>query len=153
MILHDPKDEQSWEAIKDVLVEDIFLTVHLTITPYIQSQVFATIERLEKMGVKNLSLSAKSIQDGSGLKESSDFATSKGLNLVWDIPVPYSAFNPFNLELENTNQAKGEGYAWLYIEPDGDVLPSQGVNTVLGNMLTDDWASIWANRTKPITAN
>jgi organic radical activating enzyme len=153
MILHDPKDEQSWEAIKDVLVEDIFLTVHLTITMYDQSQVFATIDRLEKMGVKNLSLSGKSIQDGTGLKESSDFATSKGLNLVWDIPVPYSAFNPFNLGLENIIQAKGEGYAWLYIEPDGDVLPSQGVNIVLGNMLTDDWASIWDKRNKPKAAN
>jgi MoaA/NifB/PqqE/SkfB family radical SAM enzyme len=120
---------------------------------YDQSQVFATIDRLEKMGVKNLSLSGKSIQDGTGLKESSDFATSKGLNLVWDIPVPYSAFNPFNLGLENIIQAKGEGYAWLYIEPDGDVLPSQGVNIVLGNMLTDDWASIWDKRNKPKAAN
>ena len=68
MILLDPKNEQSWEAIKDVLVEDIFLTVHLTITQYDQSQVFSTIERLEKMGVKNLSLSAKSLEDGSGFK-------------------------------------------------------------------------------------
>lgn len=153
MLLLDPKDEQSWEAIKDVLVEDIFLTVHLTITPYVQSQVFATIEHLEKMGVNNLSLSAKSIEDGAGLKESSDFATSKGLNLVWDIPVPYSAFNPFNLELENAHQVNGEGYAWLYLEPDGDVLPTQGENTVLGNLLTDDWASIWANRINPNIVN
>ena len=153
MLLLDPKNEQSWEAIKDVLVEDIFLTVHLTITPYDQSQVFSTIERLEKMGVKNLSLSAKSVEDVTGLKESSDFATSKGLNLVWDIPVPYSTFNPFNLEIDNSQQVKGEGYAWLYLEPDGDVLPSQGENTILGNMLTDDWSSIWANRIKPIIVN
>ena len=88
-----------------------------------------------------------------GLKESSEFATSKGFNLVRDIPVPYSAFNPFNLEIDNSQQAKGEGYAWLYLEPDGDVLPSQGVNTVLGNLLTDDWVSIWANRIKPIPLN
>ena len=129
MLLLDPKNEQSWEAIKDVLVEDIFLTVHLTVTPYDQSQVFSTIERLEKMGVKNLSLSVKSVEEGVVLKESSEFATSKGLNLIRDIPVPYSAFNPFNLEIDNSLKVKGEGYAWLYLEPDGDVLPSQGENT------------------------
>jgi MoaA/NifB/PqqE/SkfB family radical SAM enzyme len=31
----------------------------------------------------------------------------------------------------------------LYIEPDGDVLPAQGCNVVLGNILQNDWESIW----------
>jgi MoaA/NifB/PqqE/SkfB family radical SAM enzyme len=31
----------------------------------------------------------------------------------------------------------------LYIEPDGDVLPAQGYNIVLGNLLRDSWGSIW----------
>jgi len=31
----------------------------------------------------------------------------------------------------------------LYVEPDGDVLPAQGVNRVLGNILTDPWKKIW----------
>jgi MoaA/NifB/PqqE/SkfB family radical SAM enzyme len=36
----------------------------------------------------------------------------------------------------------GAGKAWLYIEPDGDVLPDQLINQVLGNILTDPWEKI-----------
>jgi len=44
-------------------------------------------------------------------------------------------------EFEETSQ--GAGKAWLYVEPDGDVLPAQGINQVLGNMLIDPWEKIW----------
>jgi MoaA/NifB/PqqE/SkfB family radical SAM enzyme len=40
---------------------------------------------------------------------------------------------------------EGAGKAWLYVEPDGDVLPAQGMyDQVLGNMLTDEWQEIWS---------
>ena len=43
----------------------------------------------------------------------------------------------------------GPGHAWLYVEPDGDVLPGQGhYQQVLGNLLTDAWESIWQNAKK-----
>jgi MoaA/NifB/PqqE/SkfB family radical SAM enzyme len=63
------------------------------------------------------------------------------LDLVWDLPGPYSNRNPISLELES--QHKGDGRAWLYIEPDADVLPAQGIDTILGNILLDPWAQIW----------
>ena len=67
------------------------------------------------------------------------------MRLVWDLPVPYSAFNPVAVELQQAHEAapEGAGNAWLYVEPDGDVLPAQGVNKVLGNLLTDPWKKIW----------
>jgi len=61
--------------------------------------------------------------------------------LVWDLPVPYSANHPIRLEVPEASP--GAGRAWLYVEPDGDVLPSQGVDQVLGNILRDPWADIW----------
>jgi len=66
-----------------------------------------------------------------------------GLSLVWDLPVPYSDEHPVALETID-DQARGEGKGWLYLEPDGDVLPAQGDNRVLGNFLSDPWESIWA---------
>jgi len=57
--------------------------------------------------------------------------------------VPYSALNPVSLELEGNEVPEGAGRAWLYVEPDGDVLPAQGVNRVLGNILRDPWEQIW----------
>jgi len=38
----------------------------------------------------------------------------------------------------------GAGKAWLYVEPDGDVLPAQGMaDQVLGNLLKDGWEKIY----------
>ncbi len=143
MILMDPREDQSWEAVKDVLVEDIFVTVHLTIDSDDTTLANSAIERLEKMGIKNLSLTVQKPEMSPALKESTNYAISRGLSMVSDIPVPYSAFNQFNLESENVDQPTGAGRAWLYVEPDGDVLPGQGVNNVMGNLLTDEWSLIW----------
>ncbi len=64
------------------------------------------------------------------------------------MPVPYSSNNPVSLELEHDEfqeAPEGAGKAWLYVEPDGDVLPAQGLyDQVLGNMLTDEWQEIWS---------
>jgi len=144
MILLDPREDQSWEAVTDVLIEDIFVTIHLTISSVDTSLPFSAIDRLEKMGVKNLSLTAENPGISSTLYECTNYAIFKGFSLVSDIPVPYSAFNQFNLESDEIDRSEGAGNVWLYIEPDGDVLPGQGVKKVLGNLLTDDWVSIWA---------
>ena len=61
------------------------------------------------------------------------------LRLVYDLPVPYSRLHPVALELAQTGEEapQGAGKAWLYVEPDGDVLPAQGILKVLGNLLDD----------------
>ena len=47
------------------------------------------------------------------------------------------------MALEIPESLSGAGKAWLYVEPDGDVLPQQGVDRILGNILNDTWQSIW----------
>jgi MoaA/NifB/PqqE/SkfB family radical SAM enzyme len=69
------------------------------------------------------------------------------LPLKWDLPVPYSAHNPISIEIENNQDlVAGAGKAWFYVEPDGDVLPGQGINQVRGNLLRDDWNEIWQGK-------
>jgi hypothetical protein len=62
-----------------------------------------------------------------------------GLSLVWDMPVPFSGHNPIRLESGLAPEAGG----WLYIEPDGDVLPWMGAKTVVGNVLRHSIADLW----------
>jgi len=50
-------------------------------------------------------------------------AANLGLSLKFDLPVPYSAYNPVAREIAQDTSADGAGTAWLYVEPDGDVLP------------------------------
>jgi MoaA/NifB/PqqE/SkfB family radical SAM enzyme len=58
--------------------------------------------------------------------------------------VPYSADNPVALETAQDDVPAGAGKSWLYVEPDGDVLPAQGMaGQVLGNLLRDPWETIY----------
>ncbi len=96
------------------------------------------------MDANALSLSTESHELDDAIKYGQERAAELELPLVWDLPVPYSSHNPVNLELEEHNTIEeGAGKAWLYVEPDGDVLPTQGVNQVLGNMLSEEWEKIW----------
>lgn len=146
MILLNDRDENSWDAIREVLHEDIFLTVHITLNKTNTSRSNEILHRLQKMGVLNLSITAATAAESQVVKDLASTAASFGMKLVWDIPVPYSSFNPYQLEREDEHLIEGAGKGWLYVEPDGDVLPVQGVTKVMGNLLTDDWSAIWKNR-------
>jgi hypothetical protein len=147
MILLDPQEEQSWEALRDVLAENLFTTVHVTITQKNASEVDTLFDRLFGMGVTSISLSADDPNLKDALTAARHGVAERKMSLVWDLPVPYSEFHPVALELaEHEQPPKGAGTAWLYVEPDGDVLPAQGVQTILGNFLTDPWEKIWKSR-------
>ena len=142
-----PELDQSWEGLRDALVEDIFTTVHVTLTPENKAAIPSILSRLSEMQVKSISLTASDSALADDLKSARSTAATLNLQLEWDLPVPYSSLHPVALELaENAVPAEGAGLAWLYVEPDGDVLPAQGVNQVLGNLLTDPWETIWNNR-------
>jgi hypothetical protein len=146
MLALDPSAQESWEAVKDIVNEDIALTVHLTLTKVILATPNITINTLKGLGVTKISLSADSAETSSSLPEFMRKVQEAGMTLVWDLPVPYSQMNPMALELQNSeNILKGSVRSWLYLEPDGDVLPGQGINVVLGNALTDSWDSIWSS--------
>jgi MoaA/NifB/PqqE/SkfB family radical SAM enzyme len=130
---------------KEVLADDIFISAHLTLTPENAAKANALLDRLAESGVSAVSLSASDAKLASVLQAARDHADMLNLPLVWDLPVPYSAMNPVNLELDEAkgSHPEGAGKAWLYVEPDGDVLPKQGAKKKLGNMLKDDWGKIW----------
>ncbi len=142
----DHEHEPTWEALRDVLPEDIHVTVHITITQENYDDMNDVLERLQHLQVENLSFSTNEVEMKEKTRELAELAAEMGLNLVWDITVPYSNFNPVVFETSaDPRRNYGAGKAWLYVEPDGDVLPGQGINTVLGNFLEGDWLTIWGN--------
>lgn len=149
LILLDPANGQSWQAVQTVIAEDISLTVHVTLTPSNFDQFPSVLERLVGLQIKNISLSAADPALKGSLEAAREKAIQSGMNLVWDLPVPYSKFNPvaFELSLGGEVVPQGAGKAWLYVEPDGDVLLSQGMDSPIGNLLTDAWEQIWKNAT------
>lgn len=137
-----PENEQSWQAVGNALVEDLAVAVHLTLTGETAPQAGAILERLAGMGVQRVSLSAADPSLSEALRTAGDQAAARQMELVWNLPAPYSALHPVALEAGDA-LLQGAGRAWLYVEPDGDVRPTQGDPRILGNLLTEAWETIW----------
>jgi MoaA/NifB/PqqE/SkfB family radical SAM enzyme len=136
-------DPASREGLQNAIASDIYTAVHLTLTPGPIGKSREIIENMAEIGVPAISLSSSETTDELFVELSAarDLAADLHLDLIWDIPVPYSATNPIAVELDAI--PVGAGRAWLYVEPDGDVLPTQGLDQVLGNLLRDPWSEIW----------
>ncbi len=144
LFLLQPENSESWQALEAVLAEDIFVTVHITLNAANVNMMESTLDRLAQLGVKSLSLtiSENSLQDAFASLR--DKAADLGLTLRFDLPVPYSSSNPVAFETQEDDLPDAAGRAWLYVEPDGDVLPAQGMaEKVLGNLLTDSWSKLY----------
>jgi organic radical activating enzyme len=152
LFLLTPTDKQSWNALKAVLDEDLHTTVHITLKPDIIGKMPQIVENLKAFGANAISLSISKTTDAQlaqALLSAQTLVAEAGIPLKWDIPVPYSQHNPISLELEtDQEEISGSGKAWFYVEPDGDVLPAQGVNQVLGNLLDEKWQGIWPQKTE-----
>jgi hypothetical protein len=144
LFLLQPENEESWQALEAIMPEDLFVTVHITFNKQAASNIHATLERLAKLDVKSLSVSLADESLKYELNDLTQQAADLNLALAYDLPVPYSAQNPVALETAEEDAPSGAGTAWLYVEPDGDVLPAQGMaENVLGNLLRDDWKKIY----------
>lgn len=146
MLVFQPQVEDSWKMLQNLLAEDLFITIHLTITQHTASQIPSAIQQLADAGVQAISLSTDDLELKGYVDEARNIVASRQIELVWNIPVPYSAFNPIALETSQAGYSEGIGRDWLYVEPDGDVLPGQGINRILGNLLSERWEHIWKNQ-------
>ena len=143
MVILQPDQPRSWEAIEIIIPQDLFLTVHLTLNKENVSEAKNILQKLAEFGVENISLSTSESDLLDDLLELQDTANSLGLAIRWDLPVPYSASHPIAFETVDEEIPDGAGKTWMYVEPDGDVLPAQGeADKILGNFLKDTWESI-----------
>jgi organic radical activating enzyme len=143
LFILDADSSKAWTALKNIVAADLFVTVHLTVNQGTAKEGVKVVEKLEKAGVRNLSLSVPDKKYLGDMLLIQSKANELGFSLRWDLPVPYSDANPVTVETEEDNVPSGAGKAWLYVEPDGDVLPTQGAaDKVLGNLLTDAWEKI-----------
>jgi len=90
IILH-PESETIWKVLDHAIPEDLFVAVHITITEENQTKVPALIQRLADLGVHTVSLSASGPDLGPALETARDLIAELDFNLVWNLPVPYSA--------------------------------------------------------------
>ena len=144
MVIFQPDNPQTWKAIEAIIPCDLFITVHFTVNRETIKDAEKHLEKLAQLGAQNLSLSASEDGMKDELNALQNAASNLGFSLRWDLPVPYSASNPVAMEIEDEEIPPGAGRAWMYVEPDGDVLPAQGeADKILGNFLRDDWEKMF----------
>lgn len=143
LLSYTPGDKAIRAGLQAALATDIFTAVHLTLSGS-EKRLASVLRELKEFGVPAVSLTAANPgRVGERLLAAGrQMAADLGLELIWDLPAPYSACHPIQLDLDEP--ALGAGRAWLYVEPDGDVLPGQGVDQVLGNVLKDTWGDLWS---------
>jgi radical SAM protein with 4Fe4S-binding SPASM domain len=150
--------EGSWsetiEGLKVALGEDLYVSTNTTIMGDNLEDVEETMRFLVGLGVKNVCFNGI-IRSGKG-KEArtvsySDLralmetlvtiAKEEDVNLVWYTPTPYCELSPLTYGL-GIKQCSACSLS-MAIEPDGSVLPCQSYYDPLGNVLTDEWSTIW----------
>ncbi|GAB4427775.1 MAG: hypothetical protein Kow002_16730 [Anaerolineales bacterium] len=144
LFLLQPDNKESWKALETIMPEDIFVTVHVTVNKKSVKQMDDILKKLAALEVTSLSLGLADTAVRDSMDEILDQAAALGMQITFDLPVPYSEDNPVAYETAEDDVPPGAGKAWLYVEPDGDVLPAQGMaDQVLGNLLSDSWESIY----------
>lgn len=144
LFLLQPENKDSWKALETIMPADLFTTVHITVNKNTLKKMDETLQKLANLEVTSLSLGLADASLRGSMENVLDKAANLGMRLAFDLPVPYSADNPVAFETAEDNVPSGAGKSWLYVEPDGDVLPSQGMaDRVLGNFLRDSWETIY----------
>lgn len=149
MVVLQPEDERSWEALasliywREVLESRLHMAAHLTLTPENQSHFPHWLERVAASGLHAISLTASRPELAWPLLQARDRAASLGLTLIWNMPVPYANNNPISLEKAGGASGLSNPRAFLYIEPDGNTRLTFGDGRILGNFLRDSWEEIW----------
>ncbi|MBN1453507.1 MAG: radical SAM protein [Anaerolineales bacterium] len=147
--------KQTIQGLKNVLASPLYVMTNTTMLRTNVDTIPDTLDFLADLGVPTVGLNAliysgNGLTVGTGLAESElqpilDIAIqkteSRGQKLIWYTPTQYCQFDPTrqNLGVKGCTAAL---YS-MCIESNGNVLPCQSYYTSLGNILDDDWDSIW----------
>ncbi|MBN2388182.1 MAG: radical SAM protein [Anaerolineales bacterium] len=146
---------QTVAGIRNVLASSLYVMTNTTMLRDNAAVIPETLDFLAELGVPTVGLNAliysgRGAEVGTGLAETElapllEIARRKteahGQRLIWYTPTQYCNFDPVMMDLG----VKGCTAA-LYnmcVEPDGGVLPCQSYYQPLGNLLQDEWGSIW----------
>jgi radical SAM protein with 4Fe4S-binding SPASM domain len=75
------------------------------------------------------------------LTQVKQYADARGMRFLWYTPTEYCRFSPFEIDIGVKRCNAGE-YS-VCIEPNGDVLPCQSYYVPAGNLVDDEWDTIW----------
>jgi len=149
--------ERTMQGVRNLKAAGIHTHTNTTINTRNLQALPALIDRLAEMGQEYLSMNmvirtggAVGVPDvrydqiGDIVLALKERAEAHGLRFVWYSPVPYCLFNPAAHGLGSQSCSAAEGL--LSIAPDGQVLPCSSFEHGIGNLVNEDFDTIWNRR-------
>ena len=147
--------KQTVAGVKNAVKSKLFVMTNTTLLQPNSIHMNELLEFLTTLGVPTIGLnsliySGKGLNVNNGLQESElekylsiakEHVQETGQKLIWYTPTQYCHFDPVTQEL-GIKGCSAARYN-MCVELDGSVLPCQSYYESLGNILEDDWDSIW----------
>jgi radical SAM protein with 4Fe4S-binding SPASM domain len=145
-------------GIQNCIAEGLYTLTNTTLTKKNAAGIADTVAFLASLGLKTFA-SNSIIHTGDARQRDLELdnptaiaaveavkreAQKHMMRFIWYTPTQYCEVNPVELGV-GLKQCSAARYA-MCIEPNGDVLPCQSYYAPVGNMLRDDWPSIWNHR-------
>lgn len=146
------------ETVEGVRAADrspVFVITNTTISAVNRDRIIKTVDFIHELGLQTFAMNGI-IYTGGGkdpgqgvpegemaeiLFEVQERAIKYGMNFIWYTPTRYCDLDPVALGL-GPKQCTAAKYN-MCIEPNGDIIPCQSYFKPAGNILRDDWESIW----------
>ncbi len=151
--------KETVEGIKNAQNTQVYVTTNTTMSKYNASEFLDTIDFVKELGVAafgaNSLIYAGKASKGLGkfvlpldklkemLVEITEKANRLSLKFLWYTPTQYCRLNPVSLGLGIKSCTAA--LVNMCVGPNGDVYPCQSYFESLGNILKDNWQTIWNN--------
>jgi radical SAM protein with 4Fe4S-binding SPASM domain len=154
---HPGAFQRTLQGARNLKSAGIHTHTNTTINTRNRNVLPALIDMLAEMGQEYLSMNmvirtgeAVGVRDirydeiGEVVLPLKERAESHGMRFVWYSPVPYCLFNSVAHGLGSQGCAAADGL--LSIAPDGQVLPCSSFEQGIGNLLEEDFETLWNRR-------
>ncbi len=147
--------DETARGIANAVASPVYLMTNTTLTTRNQEDVEELVAFLASLGVRHVAangiINAGAARDVEiGLPENAlgpilgrftAACAAADMTFTWYTPTEYCRFNPLTMDL-GVKQCTAAKYN-MCVEPNGDVIPCQSFYQPMGNILRDDWDSIF----------
>ena len=151
-------DHAAATALFDWLeAHEICAIAEMPLTQRTAQELEATVEEMAKLGVDNIAFVAYVLTDELALEEKDnalapaalpqlearveEAATRTQMRFLWVPPMPRRPEIPLAAQVRQGPRCAED--TAVRVEPNGEVIPSHGPIQSVGNILKDDWETIW----------
>jgi len=149
--------ERTVQGIRNLRAAGIRVHTNTTINRHNRESLYGLIDLVAELGSEHLSMNMV-IRTGDAVGQPDigyadigplvldlkRHTEDKGMKFVWYSPVPLCLFNPAAYGLGSPSCSAADGL--LSIAPDGSVLPCSSFEQGVGNLLREDFQTVWDRR-------